>query len=177
MRLWTIQSKDAFNKMQKTGLLRADEEHLLFDRDLKDSYLWMSDQMSKRIGPPPSGVRFPVWAWYQWEGIRKRPDMRHHCRGSNKEEEIVLLTIEVPDDQVLLSDFDYWHFVLNDCEMIYPFDFDKKYSEEEKKKSWEQIFDYQCTFEREEHNDLSTQATMWEIKKEWVIKVEHFKVR
>ena len=119
MRLWTIQSKDAFNKMQKTGLLRADEEHLLFDGDLKDSYLWMSDQMSKRIGPPPSGVRFPVWAWYQWEGIRKRPDMRHHCRGSNKEEEIVLLTIEVPDDQVLLSDFDYWHFVLNDCEMIY----------------------------------------------------------
>lgn len=177
MRLWTIQSKDAFNKMQKTGLLRADEEHLLFAGDLKDSYLWMSDQMSKRIGPPPSGVRFPVWAWYQWEGIRKRPDMRHHCRGSNKEEEIVLLTIEVPDDQVLLSDFDYWHLVLNDCEMIYPFDFDKKYSEEEKKKSWEQIFDYQCTFEREEHNDLSTQATMWEIKKEWVIKVEHFKVR
>ena len=27
---------------------------------------------------PPNDVIYPVWAWYQWEGVRKRPDMRTH---------------------------------------------------------------------------------------------------
>ena len=32
---------------------------------------------------------------------------------------VVLLTIEIPDNLVLLSDFDYWHCVLNDGEIIF----------------------------------------------------------
>ena len=47
-------------------------------------------------------------------------------------------------------------------------------TEEEKQKSWENIFDISCSFEDEVHPHLSTQATMWEIKREWVKKAEYF---
>ena len=177
MKLWTIQHKVAYDEMLQTGVLRANSEYI-FDELFRDSYEWMAEQMKKRIGNPPDGVELPVWAWYQWEGIRKRPDMRSHGRSSEKGVPIVLLTVDVPDEQVLLSDFDYWHVVLCHGELIFPYDENAVYSEEERCKSWENIFDYECTFDDEERTiGLSTQATMWEIKAEWVLKVEHFKTR
>ncbi len=42
------------------------------------------------------------------------------------------------------------------------------------RESWENIFDINCTFDEEIHNELSTQATMWEIRAEWVLKAEQF---
>lgn len=160
--------------MLQTGTLRADKNHLLFDGYLINAYRWLADQMKKRIGRPPKNVEFPVWAWYQWDGMRKRPDMRCHARASEKGVPIVLLTVDVPDDKVLLSDFLYWHCVLNDDDIIFPFDLDAVYPEEVKRKSWENIFDIECSFDGEEHKYLSTQATMWEIKQEWIKKVEFF---
>lgn len=177
MKLWTIQYREAYEEMLQTGVLRANPEYIT-DEIFRESYNWMAEQMKKRIGDPPEGVKWPVWAWYQWEGRRKRPDMRHHGRWSDKGAPIVLLTIDVPDNQVLLSDFDYWHSVLNDGDIIFPYDENAVYSKEERQKSWENIFDYECTFSDEElPGGLSTQATMWEIKAEWVLKAEHFRVR
>lgn len=177
MILWTIQNAIAYEKMLQTGALRADSNYIS-DELFRDSYLWMAEQMKKRVGPPPEGVTFPVWAWYQWEGSRKRPDMRTHGRNwAEKGTPIVLLTIDVPEKFVLLSDFDYWHCVLNNIEIIFPFDENAIYSEEEKKKSWENIFDIECSFDDEINPILSTQATIWEVKSEWVKKVEHFKSR
>lgn len=177
MKLWTIQHKAAYEEMLRTGVLR-DNSAYIFEEFFRDSYDWMVEQMKKRIGNPPDGVELPVWAWYQWEGVRKRPDMRHHGRSSEKGVPIVLLTVDVPDDQVLLSDFDYWHVVLNDGELIFPYDENAVYSKEERQESWENIFDYECTFDDGERTiGLSTQATMWEIKAEWVLKAEHFETR
>ena len=176
MILWTIQHRAAYEEMLQIGVLRANSAYI-FEEFFRDSYDWMVEQMKKRIGNPPEGVDLPIWAWYQWEGNRKRPDMRHHGRSSDKGVPIVLLTIDVPDDKVLLSDFDYWHVVLNDGELIFPYDENAVYSKEERQKSWENIFDYQCSFDEERTIGLSTQATMWEIKAEWVLKVEHFKTR
>lgn len=177
MRLWTIQHRAACEEMFRTGVLRADSEYIL-EESFRESYEWMVGQMKKRIGNPPVGVELPVWAWYQWEGERKRPDMRSHGRSSDKGVPIVLLTIEVPEKHVLLSDFDYWHVVLNDGEIIFPIDENAVYSEEERQASWEKIFDYECSFDGEERSiGLSTQATLWEIKAEWVLKAEHFKSR
>lgn len=174
MILWTIQNEHAYEKMKQAGRLIADKSYILDDL-FQDPYLWMADQMQKRIGKAPEGVLFPVWAWYQWEGQRKRPDMRVH--GHNwgaKGTPIVLLTIDVPDQYVLLSDFDYWHCVLNDTDIIFPHDETVVYSEEKKRESWENIFDINCAFDGEVHQQLTTQATLWEIKAEWVRKIEHF---
>lgn len=40
------------------------------------------------------------------------------------------------------------------------------YSDEEKERSWQKIFDVKCSFDNENHTSLSTQATLWEIKYE-----------
>ena len=175
MILWTIQHLKAYEKLCETGTLRADAKHLIFNGEFTEAYRWMAEQMTERIGPAPNDTVFPVWAWYQWEGQRKRPDMRFHSRGwGEKGTPIVLLTIDVPENLVLLSDFDYWHIVLNDGDLIYPYSEIACYSEEKKRNSWKNIFDITCSFDSEEHNSISTQATLWEIKNEWVIKAEHF---
>ena len=31
-------------------------------------------EMKGKIGKPPEGVSYPVWAWYMWEGTRKKTD-------------------------------------------------------------------------------------------------------
>ncbi|MBR5565358.1 MAG: DUF3841 domain-containing protein [Roseburia sp.] len=177
MILWTIQHKAAYEDMLRTGVLRANPEYIL-EEFFRAPYEWMAEQMKKRIGTPPEGAELPVWAWYQWEGKRKRPDMRSHGCSSDKGVPIVLLTIDVPEECVLLSDFDYWHVVLNDGELIFPFDENAVYSKEERQESWEKIFDYECSFDDEDRCiGLSTQATLWEIKAEWVLKAEYFKTR
>lgn len=66
------------------------------------AYDWIGQQMLSAGLMPPEGVRYPVWAWYQWEGKRKRRDMReggHAKRG----ERIVQLTVEIDD-----KDIGYW---------------------------------------------------------------------
>ncbi|SHN00532.1 protein of unknown function [Anaerosporobacter mobilis DSM 15930] len=174
MILWTIQHKSAYEKMRKSGVLRANEAHLC-DDSFTEAYLWMSGQMTKRIGNSPEGVIFPVWAWYKWEGERKRLDMRAHGRHwGTKGSPIVLLTVDVPENFVLLSDFDYWHVVLNNGDIIFPHCEEAIYSQEEKKKSWENIFDIDCSYDGEQHQYLTTQATLWEMRWEWVIKAENF---
>ena len=179
MILWTIQRHGAYEKLLKDGLFRVAEKYLPEEECFKRSYQWMAEQMSVRIGAPPTGVANPVWAWYQWEGKRKRPDMRTHNKGyGGKGTPIVLLTIDVPEKCVLLSDFDYWHFVLNDMPLLFTVNgVIASCSESEKRESWKQIFDISYRFEGDEDMPISTQATLWEIKKEWVLKAECFKSR
>ena len=174
MLLWTIQHKAAYDEMLRTGSLTANEDHIFSYFVECGAYPWLADQMKKRIGMPPKGVNYPVWAWYQWEGKRKRLDMRTHRNYDKKGSPIVLLTIDVPDDKVALSDFDMWHHVLNDWYLALDEKDDKEnYTEEEKVKSWEKIF--RIDVDTEYWNvPKSTQATMWEIKQEWVLKAEHF---
>lgn len=174
MILWTIQHKNAYDKMLLTGSLRADEGHLFCQDDFPSAYDWMVEQMRRRIGEPPEGVHFPVWAWYQWEGMRRRPDMRSHRRWGKKGQPIVLLTIDVPNDMVLLSDFDMWHCVLNDSylPLAESDDIDNP-TEEVKRKSWERIFNVDIITAYWDFPKW-TQATFWELKREWVKKAEYF---
>ena len=47
--------------MEQTGVLRADKNFIATDW-FENSYLWMAEQMKKRIGQPPEGDIFPEWA-------------------------------------------------------------------------------------------------------------------
>ena len=47
--LWTIQDEAAFEVFQKTGVLRADPNHLIFDGEFQDAYDWMASQMHQRL--------------------------------------------------------------------------------------------------------------------------------
>ena len=105
--------------------------------------------------------------------------MRTHGRGcGEKGTPITLLTIDVPEKHILLSDFDYWHFVLNDIPLRFSKDGKiENCSETEKLKSWEKIFDTTYRIEGDGDTPMSTQAVLWEIKKEWLIKAENFITR
>ncbi len=111
MRLWTIQTIEAWNALQRTGVLHADPS-LIEDYRLP-AYNWLATRMHERIGKPPTDCSYPIWAWYQWQGHNKRrPDLRstaHLPKGSHG----IRIEIEVDEKNVLLSDFELWHYVLN----------------------------------------------------------------
>ena len=79
------------------------------------AYDWLCGQMEQRGMARPAPDAYPVWAFQQWAGPhRPRPDLRtsslkNWAAGSRS----VLLTLEVPADAVLLSDYDAWHSALN----------------------------------------------------------------
>jgi len=180
--LWTIQTEAAFEILRKTGLLRADPEHLLFGGGFREAYDWMAAQMRKRIGPAPPGAAYPVWAWYQWEGRRKRRDLR--CSGyAPRGTPMVQITFEAGRRDFLLSDFDNWHLVLGrhyiaDNEM----DWDAFYADDAEPntdrviESWDKILDlsrHTPGWDTEPERK-TIQAALWEIRMSQVKKVEHF---
>lgn len=185
MILWTIQSKEVYELIEETGVYHCDFSKSAFTHCVKQ-YNWLAEQMKKRMGEPPEGVSYPVWAMYKWEDKRKKPDLRRE-RWSNghKGEHFVCMEIDIPDNKVLLSDFDGWSVILLDGlisdtenESIV---LEKRYnnlSKNEKWKmmieNWERVFDI-TPFE----NDWiirgsSIQATFWELRIEDIRNVRFF---
>lgn len=112
MKLWTIQTDPACQSMQQHGYLRGQRTHA--DRDFLPAYDWMATQMRDRIGQPPTRrVSVPIWAWQQYDGAHgKRPDLRssgHLPTGTRG----YRIAFTIPDADVLLSDFELWHYALN----------------------------------------------------------------
>lgn len=110
MILWTIQPADVHAALQERKTLHVDPA-LWSDTDSiwEDPYRWMMEQMARRV--PGYQGRHPWWAWHTYIIDCARPDLRslrHWCRGPS-----VMLTLDVPDQEVLLSNFDAWHAVLN----------------------------------------------------------------
>jgi len=97
--------------LRRDGLWRS--TNALVSQDWPDAYRWMARQMEARLVPRQVSDQMPVWAWYQWDGIRRpRPDLR--ARGHLPTNTAgVRLELEVSSERVLLSDFDLWHYALN----------------------------------------------------------------
>ncbi|MBN2032660.1 MAG: DUF3841 domain-containing protein [Deltaproteobacteria bacterium] len=112
MILWTIQTERAWLELQNRGILRTRRENITEESWLQP-YQWMVEQMEINIGPPPRSWCFPLWAWFQWEGEkRRRPDLRaggHLGKGETG----IRIEFECFEGSALLSDFDLWHYVLN----------------------------------------------------------------
>lgn len=100
MRLWTIQTEQAFRLFKRCGVLRGDGRRV--DKDFRRAYAWMAEQMSQRLGRPPGRSRAPVWAWKVWSSRSFKPDLRSSGllpRG----EAGVRIEFEVSPETVLLS--------------------------------------------------------------------------
>lgn len=188
MRLWTVQPEEVFDIIEKHGVFHCDsnKSELILKWGFKDAYLWLSDQMEKRIGPAPEGVIYPIWAWHTMRYEHKRPDMRYSEFRIVKRP-FVLMEIEIPDEQVLLSDEVSWHIVLNDGydpEAKTDAEFDQAYEyyqcqpDDVKKKmriaSWNNVFDI-TRHNEYDWRDKFIQATFWELKKDNIVKVWHYK--
>lgn len=118
MRLYSVQPLSVWNDLSQGHAVTArpfDNDH---DDSWRTAYEWLSQQMKTRgvtNAPSPATPDFPMWAWYWYNGYKKtRPDLRNRMmRDWAKERRMVLLTLEVEDSRVLLSDYDGWHWALN----------------------------------------------------------------
>ena len=111
LRLWTIQTRNAWEAFQEAGAITATMDRV--EPEFERAYRWIAGQMNPRLGPAPRRHRAPVWAWRQWQGeARARPDLRasgHLPRGTQG----VRIEFVTEEKSVLFSDFSLWHFVLN----------------------------------------------------------------
>ena len=180
--LWTIQEEGAWKRLDETGVLRADPDRV--EPEFRAAYEWMADHLAQKV-PPPPGCRFPLWAWYRWNGAaRAKPDLRaagHLPPGRRG----VRIAFSMSPSQVLLSDFDAWHAVLNGVPFVPEGgDYDaamNRFGELEGaergkflRSTWEGIFLPAVT---QWPDDASIQAVFWELGRDQVREVTSFRAR
>jgi hypothetical protein len=163
--------------------------------DFEGAYAWMISRMRERLGPPPEPEGFPVWAWYRYGGKRRpRPDLR--CRAHlPRGERGVRVEFECSEAGVLLSDIDSWGLVLGSAYVTTSeaddatfhaelrargLDHGNRWSDPDVAakivKSWHRIFhldQYDSDWLRPP-DERMIQATLWEVRIEWVKKVTEF---
>lgn len=194
MRLWTIQGIEIYNIMVRDGVTYCTKPSWGDDEKFMYAYHWMSGQMRHRIGEPPiEGIEFPMWAWYQYESARKKKPLRSPLNVPKGVS--AYMEIDIPDNQVLLSDFTNWHSALNQWPLDnwkrigmrinqlekeagkqlyfndYPLEIQKEIEQ-----SWEPIFDLdrrdKGVVGRTHKCNRSIQATFWALRPDNVISVE-----
>lgn len=104
VRLVTIQAAPAYEVLRRTGRLEVDAS--LAEPEFATAYGWMIDQMNRRLATPTPST--PVWLWARTSRRSLWADVQ---AGGDHDE--VLMQVTVPRGDVLLSDFDGWHNVLN----------------------------------------------------------------
>ena len=185
MILWTIQPETVYRIILECGVYHCDFGKSLFS-DSKRQYDWLARQMADRISPPPEGVDYPAWAWHTWEGKRKKPDLRsERWRNGWKCDLFACLEIDIPDKDVLLSDFDSWSIILLnsmicetekedlELEKLYEsLDPDKQRQLQDE--NWKRVFDLTPCDNGWITRGRSIQATFWELRREQIRHVWFF---
>ena len=120
MRLWTITEPEVYDALRAEGALRCDpwkgesfDEPVSFQR----AYDWMVEQMVGRLPGYHGG--YPWWGWARYGEGTPRPDLRSFRTMTDRGREMVMLELEIPDGEALLSDFDAWHMVLNNHPILW----------------------------------------------------------
>lgn len=170
MRLKTLQPKAVYDEIVQSGRYVCDysktEQVADDDSDnFQSAYDWLVEKMRQRIGNPPVGVEYPVWAWYrnddEW-------DIPVDDTGGKP---YVVIEVEVDDGRVVLTDFDRWHAVLDDYPCVNEsLDWDELNTEwdrliaaghEAVEESWQKVFEIDAS--------SYVQATFWELRAEDIV--------
>lgn len=185
MKLWTIQPKEVLEIVERKGVFYNSKERSDNWADFKNAYLWMVEEMTKRNILAPENCDLPLWAWHTTDWHHDCPDFEYMNYSNNGNQ--VCLEVEVPDEEVLLSDYDTWHYVLNN--MYFE---DSKTEEEWEKfraefelldsdskrrvtiKSWQKVFNTRAEKTEWYSVGRNIQATFWKLKKDYIVKVINF---
>ena len=185
MILWTIQTEEVYETIQKTGVYHCDSFRS-FLKECKIQYDWLVCQMIKRIGDKPTEVEYPVWAWYQWEGERKKPDLRSERWGNGwKGDRFACMEIDIPEQDVLLSDLHLCSIMLNNGLLSETeeesIELENKYNRLSEQKKWEMkskngegVFDLSPLENGWIIRGDSIQATFWELRIDQIRSVRMF---
>jgi len=173
VKLHTIQLLSVWRRAQGAGYLVGGNGPQ-FDETYgwREAYEWMRKQMLRRI--PNFSVDYPVWAWVERPDLRRRDHLSLGVKG-------VLLTVEVPKERVLVSDFSAWHFVLGkwylpmdgERERLHrTWDITSGAERARRVRSWERIFTPERIRDSVGRGPL--QACVDRVYTEEVIEVRHF---
>lgn len=121
-KLYTIQTLEAWSTALARGFLTGDEAYIM-EESFLPAYRWMMNQMKLRLSRYSS--EFPVWFWLTPERISLHQYFQ---------DDWVVLEAELEDDEYLVSQFEAWHFVLNDFGLDEPRDINRA-------ETWLRIFD------------------------------------
>lgn len=110
MRLYKYMEVDAYKALLAQGHLVGSPEHSPFP-DFENAYGWLAGMMEQRIGKSPehANSKWPVFAWATRHG---HDPLRFDSVG-NDDKSPLFVGFDVPDGKYVLSDFDEWHYVLN----------------------------------------------------------------
>lgn len=198
MKVWTIQPPEVLKSLKSNKSLIVDPTLSVWVNDsireksmgcgwtFDDAYSWMVSQMDLRGVKGRGTATYPWWGWVKYNKKLHKPDLR--TIGLAKKGTFqYCIELDLPDNEVLVSDHDSWHNVLNNADFWYgdlddAEDFYDAYDKHQeslsgmtpeerqliKLKSWESIFtvDYgylQCTF--------------WNLRVENVVRYQLFKAR
>lgn len=188
-RVWLVRTSRALSELLDTGVLRGHRRYVY--EDFLPAYKWLRAQMRKRLGAGAT-QGYPVWVWYQYsDASHRRPDLRHTAH-LPKGVQGVRIELEVPEDKLLLSDFELWHYPLNNwylpCSEADGERFEQSLAksgpspsriQKEKEKSWERVLDLEFSDPdiAEERSKKSIQACLWEVTLDQVVNVDTFTAR
>lgn len=117
MRVCMIAAASLYTRLREDGDLFADPS--LAMPGFEDAYTWMRGQMAQRL--PNYQGHWPWWAWVHPPAGHVRPDLRTrwaYHNGWPAGTACIRLGLDIPDPDLLLSDFDKWHAVLNDGPLV-----------------------------------------------------------
>lgn len=188
MILWTVQPEEVYKVLQETGRFVCDinkSENATnsdgsLDANFVKAYKWLSWKLEKKCAKP-EGVKFPIWAWYEFDGRNEMPNLGDYYYESSVNQDLVMIEVEIPDEQIVLScEFDWTVYCLNDAYYNdgndYHWDEINKWyeslsseeKEREKLKSWEKVLVVD--------GKKWVQAIFWELRREQIRKVVHFRI-
>ncbi len=157
MKIYSFQNKDIVDELEKKdekGLIGVDfkKTHLYrnksFMEDAFDTYFeaykWMAEKLAEQTNcylelPQGKIPPLPFWGWYKVDGKEEKPSKEYDMNGWStmllgKPSETYLLTLEIPEQLVLLSDINAFY----KCLRYEPcFDYLSEEEEEKAKKDFE----------------------------------------
>ena len=123
IKLYTVQPLPVYDLLCQEGmfhsrpLAHADSTLVFFNDSFifALAYDWMIGSMIARGLSRPHPEVYPIWAFYRWYGTTMpKPDLRCvDMKHWGHRQRQALLTLEIPDEGVLLSDYGRWHVCLN----------------------------------------------------------------
>lgn len=189
MRLYTVQPLEVLDILQSKGCFSCDSS--LSEggkcKEFRRAYNWIGTEMDKRKISHPERIELPLWAWHTRDWKRNADISYNNYELGNTGEKYACIEFEIPDDQVLLSDYNAWHNVLNntwyeDSTNEEEFEamqtwFDSQDDETRRKltvESWQKVFDVSPLKSNWLHRGRYIQATFWELRSDMIHNVKTF---
>jgi hypothetical protein len=155
MKLWIIQRKIVNEKFINGRLVHTELPHGN-EEGFKNAYEFMVKAMIDKGLKKPDDANYPIWAWFRRDGERKKLTREEALRVYCNKTDVFQLTVDIPKDRVLLSNFKEFDNMLKYKYMCEP--------------NWnENLF---CGLETVK----KVQATFWELFKSDIVECEEIKL-